>query len=111
MFTLGRRGLLGGPLVWALFWTVASGTALAVRLGLRSLFELLGQEFLVDAVQGVGDDLGAEPVGGCLEAHLSLESAPRSVEGGAVMLGVHRVDLQQCDCLLEDLCVAEHKWK
>ena len=93
MFTLGRRGLLGEPLVWALFWTGASGTALAVRLGLRSLFELLGQEFLVDVVQGVGDDLGAEPVGGCLEAHLRLESAPHSVEGGAVMLGVHHMDL------------------
>ena len=65
-----------------------------MRLGLRHLFKLLGQELLVDLVQGVGDDLCTEPVASCFETQLHLESAPRSVEGGAVMLGVHCVDLQ-----------------
>ena len=65
-----------------------------MHLGVHHLFKLLGQELLVDPVQGVSDELYAEPVGCCLKTHLHLESAPRSIESGAVMLGVHHVDLQ-----------------
>ena len=83
-----------GPLVLVQFWTIAFGTALAVRLGLRRLFKLLGQELLVDPVQGVSDELCAEPVGCCLKTDFHLERTPCSMECGAVMLGVQCMDLQ-----------------
>ena len=89
-----EEGLFVGPLVLAQFWTAAFGTALAVRLDLRHLFKLLGQELLVDPVQGVGDELGSELVDCCLKTHLRLECTPCSIECGAMMLSVHHVDLQ-----------------
>ena len=70
------------------------GTALVVCLSLLCLFKLLEQELFINLVQGVGDELGLEPVGHCLKTHVHLEHAPCSVECGAMMLGTHRVDLQ-----------------
>ena len=93
-FSLGRRRLLGRPLVLVPFWTVALGTSLAVCLSLRCLFKLLGQELFVDPIQGVNNVLCPEPIGHCLKAHLRLKHVPHSIKYGAMMLGVHRVDLQ-----------------